>query len=585
MREVFRKIRFLISPRDKWRLLGVVLLMTVGALLEILGVGLLMPIVALFTKPELLERNAFLKLFRSLAGDPGSLSFACAAAAMVAGVWLLKEALSLHVIAVQRRFIRDKECELADRLFGVFLGAEWKFHLGVGAGELTTQMQRVRTVCDDVLLPFMLVATDALTIGCLALMLLVFMPVVTLTAAGFLTVIGFAVYYPLRNLNRRWGKRQAEGEVAANRTMLEGFHGIRTIRAEECAPFFRRNYSEALSQAVRYRAKLYILGQFPRHVIEFSAVLLALGIFIGMTASGVADGTILLTFSLLVAALSRLLPAASRIHYNLSRLRQCTYVFDEIFSALRTPQEHSADEPGLPPPTLKRELALRGVSFAYAPGREIFSNFDLTLPALSCTAVTGVTGGGKTTLAELVAGILVPDAGTISADGVDIRRHLAAWRRRVGYVPQSIFLTDDTIGGNIAFGIPAAEIDRDRLEAAARAAQLADFIHSLPEKFDTPVGSGGTRLSGGQRQRIGIARALYREPELLILDEATSALDVETERAFVEALESLRGKITMLVIAHRLSTVERCDQRIEIRKPEQGEPPPAAAAGTPDHEP
>ena len=468
------------------------------------------------------------------------------------------------MVAVQRRFIRDKERELSERLFRRFLGAEWRFHLGHGAAELATQVQRVRVACDDVLLPFMLVATDAVTVGCLVLMLLVFTPIITLASALFLFVVGFAIYWPLRNWNRSWGRRQAEGELRANRAMLEGFQGIKAIRTSGSAPFFERNFAAALSDAAGYRARLYVLGQLPRHAIELASVLLALGIFVGMTVAGVASGTILLTFSLLVAALSRLLPAASRMHYNLSRLRQCTYVFEELFAALRTPVENADADPAAPPPTLDRELAIRDLGFAYAPDRVIFSHFDLTLPALSSTAVTGVTGGGKSTLADLVAGILVPDTGVIAADGVDIRRHLATWRSCVGYVPQEIFLTDDTIGANIAFGVPPEEIDRDRLERVAATAQISEFIRSLPDGFDTVLGGDGMHLSGGQRQRIGIARALYHEPALLILDEATSALDVETERAFVEALESLRGKVTMLVIAHRLSTVERCDHKIEI---------------------
>ena len=559
------KVRILLSPRDKWRLIGVVLLMVLGALLEILGVGLLMPIIALFTKPELLEQNFYLRVFRSFAGAPGTISFACVAAALVAAVWCAKGGLSLYVIAMQRRFIRDKEYELNVRLFGVFLGADWRFLLTHGAADLGTQMQRVHTVCEDVLLPFMLVATDALTVGCLALMLLFFTPLITVGSALFLLAVGLAVYYPLRELNRNWGRLRADSEKRANRAMLEGFLGIKAIRSGGCADFFCAKFAGAMRDAVRGNARLFVLGQIPRHALELASALLALGIFVGMTAAGVASGTILLTFSLLVAALSRLLPAASRIHYNLSRLRQCTYVFDEVFAALRTAQEEEAPaDPSEPPPTLRRGLSIRDLCFAYSPDRVIFSHFDLELPPLSCTAVTGVTGGGKSTLAELVAGILVPDSGVIAADGVDIRRHPAAWRGVVGYVPQEIFLADGTIGSNIAFGIPAEKIDRDRLEAAARTAQIGEFIHSLPDGFDTVLGSDGVRLSGGQRQRIGIARALYRKPELLILDEVTSALDVETERAFVAALEALRGKITMLVIAHRLSTVERCDQKIEI---------------------
>ena len=283
-----------------------------------------------------------------------------------------------------------------------------------------------------------------------------------------------------------------------------------------------------------------------------------------MLWSGEAIGTVILSFSLLIAAMSRLLPAISRINYSLTTIRVGAPIFREIIAAIRWEQEELGDrEEKL---SFNEEIKVENLSFAY-PGsdRKVIDGLSFKLKRNSSLAVTGPTGGGKSTLIDLLLGLQQPQAGTISVDGKDISLAMGAWRRMIGFVPQHIFLADDSIAANVSIGSRPDKIDRDRVREVLRTAQLESFVDSLPEGMDTLVGDNGIRLSGGQRQRLGIARALYRDPEIIIFDEATSALDTETEEELIKALDGLYGQKTLIMVAHRLSTVEKCEQRIEIK--------------------
>ena len=217
------------------------------------------------------------------------------------------------------------------------------------------------------------------------------------------------------------------------------------------------------------------------------------------------------------------------------------------------------------PIEFKNELTVENLSFSYVPGTPVIKDFSLVIPRLASVAFTGMTGSGKSTLIDLIIGLLPPDSGCVRVDGRDIAENLASWREKIGYVPQSIFLLNSSIRKNVAFGVSDEEIDDKRVWECLKMAQLEDFVNTLPQKLDAFVGDNGIQLSGGQRQRIGIARALYRDPEVLILDEATSALDNETEQAFIDALKILHGKITILMIAHRLTTVAHCDIHVDLK--------------------
>ena len=553
-RGVTGKLRILLTRREKFALLGIALLTTVGAAMEIVGLGLLMPLVALFTKPELMEQSRFLRLF----GDGGWFrdrrSFLGAICLALVAVYALRALWGFYIVRLQSRFIADQQRTICNRLYG--------FHLAHGSGELVAMMERAISIGTELMLPALLLLSDFITVLFLCLALFAVMPLVAAGCAVLFALLGLLIYLPLRRLNVRVGREQSEAELAARALMLEGFAGVKCFKAMAREEHFLELYARSLAKWLPLRARICELGQLPRLILEFAAILAAIGVFAAMALSGIPDGTLLLSFSLLVAAMARLLPSFSRIHYNLARVLHSRYSFDSVFSWMNiAPEETDRAAAAL---TLDDRIEIRKVSFAY-PGRPtpVLKDFSLTIPARSSVALTGATGSGKSTLADTLLGLLEPDSGGVFSDGRNIRENLASWRSRIGFVPQHIVLFDDTVGANVAFGLEETP-DPARVEAALRTAQLYDFVMTLPQGIDTVVGDNGVSLSGGQRQRLGIARALYGDPQLLILDEATSALDTDTEAALVQALETLRGKLTVVTIAHRLSTIEKCDLRVSL---------------------
>ena len=562
MRKTIDQLRVLLTPRDKWKLLGLVLLMTAGALAEIAGIGLLMPVVAVFTKPELMTQNAILRVYARIIGGGSEVRLLVLTCLLIILLYVCKNLLLLAVIYLQAKFSSLKECEMGMRLYSHYMRSAYPFHLKHGHVELGVMVFRAREVCLRVMLPTMSLLADALVILMLGAALLVSMPLVTLCSAGFLTVDVLAAYFLLRKTNSRLGRKHADSAMESERLSGDGLRAIREVKVGGKEDFFISRTAEAREKVARCRMLLFVAGQIPRLWLETAAMIQLLLIFIGMVLYGVSHGTILLSFSLLIAAMARMLPACSRINYNFTVIRQNMPAVNSVFEALKEPEEQPAVSPE--PVAFEKTLSVEHLTFGYVPERPVIRDLTFSIPRLASVAFTGTTGSGKTTLADLILGLLTPDSGAVRADGRDIRENLASWRAKIGYVPQFIFLLDSTIRENVAFGVPAEEIDDEKVRACLRTAQIEDFVDSLPEKLSSRVGDNGIQLSGGQRQRIGIARALYRSPEILILDEATSALDNETEQAFIDAMKTLKGKLTILMIAHRLTTVAHCDMTIHL---------------------
>ena len=564
MLKLLREIRVLMTPADKAVMLALIALMVIGGGLEIIGISILMPVVAVLTKPELLEQNRFLAMFYQLA-NPSSLSgFLLTLCGVIIVFYILKNLYLLLLTYWQSKFIYDKAYRWSVRLYENYLKTEYSYHLNHNSSELLNNINLLCNITTGVLLPLMMLISECIVIAAIVGMLMCFMPFTTLGAGAVLLLLAVGLYLPFKRYNFGLGRVQMEEAQAVFQSLMQGIGGIKEVKVRNLEERFGALY--AGNQRARYRAEmlLYFSGQFPRLTLETLVVVLAMMLLALFTVAGMASGTILLTVSLLAMAMFRLLPAVSRVQYNLVRIRQTLCSFDAIYHDLtRLPREEKAD---IAPPIRFREmLRIENITFAYEPqGRPVLRNFSAEIPCLSSVAFIGATGCGKTTLADILLGLLKPQSGRITVDGRDIRENPASWQRQIGYVPQNIYLLDGTIRSNIAFGVPEQEIDEDRIAECLEMAQLRSFVDSLPEGVETPVGELGVRLSGGQRQRIGIARALYCRPEVLMLDEATSALDVDTEQALIDALNLLKGRLTILMIAHRLSTIEQCDRVIRL---------------------
>ena len=555
-------LRFILTPRDKKQLLSLSFLSTAAALWEVAGIGLIVPVVAAVVNPDLLEQNQLLKSFYQLFPGCSHRSFMFLSALLVVVNFGLKNLYSYLLIRLQGRFIFRRQHELSVRLFSLFMKGEYSFLLGNPPSELCARVQRIRTACEGTLLPMMLLASDALAVAALTVALLFFMPLSLMASMLVLLLMAWAFYLPFRRINARLSTEYVKYYNLTLQDVMTGFNGIKAVKTSGREDFLIKRFDEHITGGSHVDAQIFCLGQIPRLGLEFLAVALAMGIFIGMVAGNVASGSIVLNFALLIAAMGRILPSLSRMHYNLTRLRQVGMLLQDLYEDLRDCKVEKGLEEPQQEMHLHNALAIKDLCFAYPDGKQIFDNFSCSFKANTSTALIGPTGCGKTTLADLITGLLKPQSGTIAFDGVTLAENLRSARKIIGYVPQHIFLLEGSIAENVVFG--SDDYDEKRIKEVLAMANLSEFVESLPQGIQHRVGENGLNLSGGQRQRLGIARALYRKPELLILDEATSALDNASENAVVEALETLHGRLTMLVIAHRLSTIEHCDLKIDL---------------------
>lgn len=562
--EIINGFRKLLCPRDKWYLLGLVILLCIGAAMEIAGLGLLLPLVAAFTKPELLEQNTLLCFFRQLFSWADEKQFLLICCCCIVCMYTVKNLWILFTVHIYASFTYGRLVEINSRLYSTFLSARYHIFADHGKVELQTVINKVEQLGNMVLLPGMIVLVDLLTIIFITLLLLFTIPLVVIECTLIFGIGSLLIYFPLRKVNFKIGKELNDVITRINKICYYSFEDIKSIKVLGLENFFSAKFDRVRKKRGDLEKRFYTCGQIPRLFLETLAVISAILVLIIMLYNGEDTGSVILSFSLLIAAMSRLLPAISRIHYSLNTMSGGHAIFRDIIAASQWEKE----DLGTSGEKLNFNDTLRveNVSFSY-PGNErtVIDNLSFELKRNSSMAVIGPTGGGKSTLIDLLLGLQLPSAGRITVDGRDIRSSLGAWRKLIGFVPQFIVLADDSIAANVALGCSDEERNRDRVREVLRIAQLEEFVDSLPQGMDTVIGDNGIRLSGGQRQRLGIARALYRDPEIIIFDEATSALDSETEQALIDALDGLYGEKTLIMVAHRLSTVEKCGKRIEIR--------------------
>jgi ABC-type multidrug transport system fused ATPase/permease subunit len=389
-------------------------------------------------------------------------------------------------------------------------------------------------------------------------------PIMILSSTFFMALVGaLAIYFSRKNTAIQ-SKKVALNDLSSQSCQLDSFNMLKYVKAVGIEDYFVNKYQDLTKKVSTGKGILYTLGQIPRISIECGAFLLAASIFIILLYQNTPNEKIIFLFSILIASMSRLLPALSRINYNYTLYRQSKFIFDKIFDdfIIDIPKE---DE-NKTVITFNEKLAINNISFAYNNETQIFKDFSFSMSPAESVAIIGPSGRGKTTLADLILGLYKVDSGSITSDNIDIQSNLSSWRKLISYVPQNIYIPNLSIRDNITLGCDEEKVDEELLNEVIKTAQLSSFVESLPEKLDYIVGDNGANLSGGQKQRIAIARALYRKPKLLILDEATSALDNQTENEFVQSLEKLHGKCGIIVIAHRLSTIENCDRVIDLTK-------------------
>lgn len=557
----------LFSKETRRRLVLAVVGAVLTAFLEVVGVASVVPLMQLLTGAD--QHSGVLGRLSAALGDPPSDRLATVIAAIVLVAFVAKTLVGMAFRWWMAGFLARQEADTAQSLLRRYLAAPYRVHLSRHSVDLNRVMgESVGQTYSLVVAGAVSAVTELVSVVALAVVLLVVAPVPALAAIAYFALAGALFARLVAGRAEQVGLDFQEASYDMSVTSLETLQGIKEIRVRRVSEVFLRRYRAArLRYAGARRASLF-LGELPKSVLELTFIG-GVAVLVAVTFARGSAAATLTTLSLFVAAGFRMLPSLTRLVASLQMVRMGRPGVGLVVADLTDPDlvDVPGDDPGeerrLP---LTRELVVEDVTHRYHDGTAtVLDGISLHIPAGASTALVGTSGAGKTTLVDTVLGLHTPVAGLVRADGVDIATDPAAWQRSIGLVPQDVFVVDDTLRANIALGEPPEAVDDERVADAVRRAQLEELLADLPDGLDSRVGERGSRLSGGQRQRLGIARALYRRPSLLVLDEATSALDNETERRVAEVVEALHGDVTVLVVAHRLSTVRHCDQVVFLK--------------------
>lgn len=560
------QLRFVLGGQGRFKWIVLVLFAVAISGVEVISAALVYLLIGRVTSPDT-------TIDLPIIGDPirflGSLEEEQVIYALTGGIalfFVIRGAFLVLQKYVQARVVYNSSASVSNRLTKGYLDMPYAEHLRRNSAELVRNAFFNVQVLSKLLNSAVKVVAETFVVTGLVVAMLLIAPIVTLVAVGLLGPIMFALLWTVKSRMKEYGHGTKEMEREGLGIVQEGLAGIRDIRLLGAETWFSKSFARTRRLQADYMVKYAAVGEMPRVVIETFLVFMIAGFFAVVTAFARSDATSLSTLGLFAYAGVRLKPSIQAITAGINDVRHhMPSLFDisRDLKAAKSAKSASRERTSLTPiPRLTTSITLSGVGYTYAgSATPALFDIDMEIKRGDSIGFVGSTGGGKSTLVDVVAGLLPPTRGVVSVDGLDLNSgDLASWYQQLGVVSQSIFVMDATMRENIAFGIPEPEIDELALAEAVRVAQLEDVVRELPEGLASRLGEHGTRLSGGQRQRVAIARALYRRPEVLILDEGTAALDNTTESKLVHALTESRGTMTLIVVAHRLSTVKQCDR-------------------------
>lgn len=569
------KVLYVLSG-SRLSLIGLMLVFVLTSVLEAFGIGLIGPFLSIASEPASIESNDLLRWAYTQLNLQSNGEFIALLGGAIAIVFVVKSALFFFSKAFIIKFSFEQKGKLCSRLLNAYLHVPYTFHLNRNTSTLIENIiVETNKFCGQNLLP--LLNTISNIVVTLVLLVLLFQ-----TSSLFLGLILLLLlplllgFYKLGNLFRRWGKQASESQKEIVRIINHSLGGIKETRVIGCESYFEAQMERQVQILEDSMIQFQSSQLLPRIIIE-TALVLVIVIFVSIFSLQSTEQELTSVLGVFAVASLRIIPSVSNLVQGVGNIQNSAYALDMLYMDLKELEKVNTADQLQPPPhqgsrvllaqrtrgsamSFKEQIELRHVSYRYPQvSKYAIEDISLTVKKGQSIALIGKSGAGKTTLVDILLGLLQPERGDIRVDGLSIYKNLRSWQNLIGYIPQSIFLIDDTIERNVAFGVPDHHIDSDKLNKAIKAAQLEELIGQLPDGMKTQIGERGVRLSGGQRQRIGIARALYHEREILVLDEATSALDGETETLVTDAMKSLSGEKTMIIIAHRLSTVQHCD--------------------------
>lgn len=576
--DVLNKLRYILNKEQKR--LGILILCAsfVGAALETVGVSAIFPLIQALLTPEQLMTNPIVCKLSAIVHIESVNGIIILIISTVIILYLLKNLFFIFLSWVRAKYASKVKRDLSIKVMNIYMNKGYTFFLSKKTSELNRGVFGDTSAVHAVLSCLFKLIVDCMTIGLICFYILITDWIMAVSMVGLSGLCILIIYGYYKNKMKRIGELSREYSTVVSQNALQVFHGIKEVIVMHKQKYFVNNFEDATIKQNQTTVAQTVGAESPGYIIEaicIAGLLVIVGVRV--IVGGENAGDMIPTLSTFAFGAFRILPSLGKISsgintivYHLPSLNGVYEHFkemervednlDNLYNLSDYSEENDKDL------KMKNNLQVQGVYWTYGKDNNyVLKNINLTVKKGESIAFIGQSGAGKTTLADIILGLLKPQKGNVTLDGRDILTIGKEWKNIMGYVPQSVYLTADSIRKNIAFGVPEEEIDDEQIWKVLEQAQLKDFVNQLDKKLETQVGERGVRFSGGQRQRMAIARALYENPDILILDEATAALDNETETAVMESIESLQGSVTLVIIAHRLSTIKKCDKIYEIK--------------------
>jgi ABC-type multidrug transport system fused ATPase/permease subunit len=564
---IITKLRHIFTRKVKIQLIFLTAGIIIGAQIETLTLSLIQPFIMILTDPDVIYSNRILYFVYSLFGFGSFTPFLAFLAAVIAAVYVIRGFYVYFFAKIQNRFLAKNSAILSNLLLIHTLKKPYLFHANNNPSKLQGLVVRTSERLYGVVNNSLLLLID----GFMTLFILVFLLISSFymtMVVLFFAFICIVVYFKiLKGKIKSSGDEEERGMVQINKSVLQALNGVKEIKISRREKYFTDKFKAIRLETVKFRERMQTMRQLPRLFMESLCFSGAFLVVAGIIFAGVDVQVLLPQLGVFMIAAFKMFPAISRMLANITQIMRHSRAIHRVYEVLYEKDdkfEQSRPEPEAS--ITSRDIIISKLTFRYPKSKKaVLKKISFVIPHNKSVAFIGPSGAGKSTLADIILGILSPQYGSVTFNGKSIHHNFKSWAQNVGYVPQVIYLMDETLIANVAFGIDKDKIDEAKVWRALEQAQLKEFVESLPNGLQTEVGDRGVRLSGGQRQRVGIARALYDNPNILVLDEATSSLDNETEEAVMSAIRGLKGRKTMIIVAHRLSTIEHCDIVYEIK--------------------
>ncbi len=570
---LLQKIAYLFERKQLWQLAGLAVLILIGGILETLGVSMMLPVVDAVMDPDKFMQKSYVQKIAVFFHIQSARQLIIGMLLLMIALFVVKNAYLLFQIYVQNTFVTRNRNRMISRVMREFLNRPYEDYLGADIPTVFRLTDSDIPNAFQLILVLIQMITEIVVAVSICIVLVVVVSPLISIGCGLLflgmTLIITKVLKPRLNAI---GRKNQEIQSRIAKWRIQSIYGLKDVKVLHREEFFVRNYYESGAIGANVARNYAVMNNAPRLLIETIFIATMLTFILVFAVQGGDFTTLISKLTAFAMAAIRVMPATNRINTYLSEIAYAQPCLDYLYENLteNMKQDVNGSVTGLlgekekkeenPPLTLTDKISLDHISYTYPnTDKPIFTDAHMEVKKGQSVGIMGPSGAGKSTIVDILLGLLHVQAGTITCDGRDVFENYPSWLSKIGYIPQSIYLIDESIRDNIAFGIDADKIDDKRIWEALEEAQLKQFVEELPEGLDTTIGDRGVRISGGQRQRLGIARALYYNPEILVFDEATSALDGDTETAVMEAINSFHGKKTMVIIAHRLNTIEKCD--------------------------